>query len=125
MKILFADAGGLSRYSMILVAKECAPNMEVFEADNITKVNLLLKPESISTLFINANLFNEDGISQIQNIRDLRNDIQVILMTDAVSTYKANAHLMPHVDGVLDLLDTLENSKANIAKFLSRDSGNS
>lgn len=124
MKVLFADSSSLCRYSTILVAQQCVADLSVLEAEALDEANLILSAETVSTVFININILSTQAVDQIQHLRNIQHKTRIILVINTLSEYNAHKHLAMHVDGILQLEDSLENSKAHIAKLLNdnRDS---
>ncbi len=119
MKVLFADSNSLCRYSTILVAQQCVSDLSVLEAEALEEANLILSAETVSTVFININILGNHAVDHIQYLRSIQNKIRIILVINTLSEYDANKHLASYVDGILQLEDSLENSKAHIAKLLN------
>lgn len=119
MKVLFADASSLCRYSTILVARQSLDTITVLEAEALYEVNVILTAEKVLTLFINLNILEGHAIKHIETIRNLQPTVRIILVVNTLTEYRANMQLAPHVEGFLCLEDTLENSKAYIDKILN------
>ncbi len=116
MRILFADPAGVCRYSTILIAKELQPEIKVFEAETLHGSKLTMFSEAIDLMFISANIISSHDIEQIKKIRN----IKIVLITDCEFTYASGGNLELIVDGVLDLQQSLDNTRKFLADIMYR-----
>ncbi|PVH25034.1 hypothetical protein [Sphingobacterium corticibacter] len=121
MKVLFADASNLCRYSTILVVKECVPNLAVLEAETLDETYIILATEKVEILFINTNILRDEVINCIKSLRDLQQNLRIILVINTKAEYYARKHIGIHVDGILQLEDSLQNTQAYIKRLLNND----
>ncbi|MFD2744596.1 MULTISPECIES: hypothetical protein [Sphingobacterium] len=119
MKILFADASSLQRYSTILVAKECIADIITYETDTLSEVNAIIQKQNIAFLFIHTNLLGNETAHRLQYIRAVNEKIKMILIFSNEQELTKSAHISSYVDGVFFLEDSFENAKNYINKILN------
>ncbi len=124
MKILFADASSLQRYSTILVTKQCLKGIMVYETDTLSEMNTVLGRQNITALFIHANMLYKKIDYRLQYSHAINKEIKIILICSNKQELSNFKHIESYIDGTLFLEDSFENTKNHITKMLNigRDS---